>query len=67
MKPYGREKNIKGSGIWKKDYRIRIKNRKIGNWWEDMCNFVSRSSMKRKAQEEAFNDIEDDQQHIIDD
>ena len=47
MKPYGREKKIKGCGKWKVDYRIRRNGRKIGNWWEDMCNLVPRKTMKQ--------------------
>lgn len=50
MKPYGREKNIKGCGNWKYDYRIRIKNRKIRNWWEGMSNFISRKIIKQNIQ-----------------
>lgn len=47
MKPYGREKKIKGCGKWKVDYRVRRNGRKIGNWWEDMCNLVPRKTMKQ--------------------
>lgn len=47
MQPYGRGKKIKGSGAWKKDYHIHEKNRKVKNWWEDMCDFLSRSRMKQ--------------------
>jgi len=49
MKPYNREGNIKGSGIWKKDYHLHNKNhRKILNWWEvEMQHFTSRSRIKQ--------------------
>lgn len=55
MKPYGREKNIKGSGIWKKDYHPK---RGYINWWENMCTFLTRSRMKsivKKTIEEELN------------
>lgn len=49
MKPYGREKKIKGCGRWKKDYHIHSKHHhKVGNWWEDFCTTISRSAMKLK-------------------
>jgi len=54
MKPYGREKNIKGSGSWKKDYHARPKKMYI-NWWEDLNNIISRKSMKQKIQKEIEN------------
>lgn len=43
MKPYGREKKIKGL-IWKRDYHP-----KGGwhNWWEDMDTILTRSRMKQ--------------------
>ena len=48
MKPFGREKNIKGSGKWKKDYHIHDENHhKILNWWEGICTFLTRSRMKQ--------------------
>lgn len=56
MKPYGREKKIKGSGIWKTDYHIHQRNRKVHNWWEGMCNFVSRSMMKQKIKNDLRNE-----------
>lgn len=59
MKPYGREKKIKGSGIWKMDYHIHHKNKKIGNWWEDMCNFISRSMMKQKVKKDINRELSD--------
>ena len=48
MKPYGREKKISGSGRWKKDYHLHDKNhRKLESWWEDICCFISRKTMKQ--------------------
>lgn len=52
MKPYGREKKVKGTGSWKTDYHIHHKNKKIGNWWEDICNFLTRSRMKQLLQKD---------------
>ena len=48
MKPYGREKKIRGGrgysvGNWKKDCHPK---RGYINWWEDMCTFLTRSGMK---------------------
>ena len=48
MKPYGQERKIKGSGNWKKDYHIHHSNKKVGNWWEDMCTIIPRKTMKQK-------------------
>jgi len=45
MKPYGREKNIQGSGKWKVDHHIHMKG--YVNWWENMCDFLTRSRMKQ--------------------
>ena len=44
MKPYLREKNIKGSGKWKKDYHPP---KGYINWWESLNNFISRKTMKQ--------------------
>ena len=46
MKPYGRKKHVTGGTIWKKDYHIRKNGRKIENWWESICKFLPRSTMK---------------------
>ena len=48
MKPYGREKKIKGAGLWKRDYHLHEKNRKLRNWWEGLNNIVSRRTLKQK-------------------
>jgi len=40
MKPYGREKKISGAGLWKKDYHLHRKGRKLENWWEGMTDFL---------------------------
>jgi hypothetical protein len=46
MKPYGREKKIKGL-LWKRDYHIHQNNRKIDNWWVEMNTIISRTTMKQ--------------------
>lgn len=57
MKPYGREKNIKGSGIWKKDYHIRPKKH-WQNWWEvEFDNFISRGRMKQILRKDINDEI----------
>jgi len=47
MKPYGREKKIKAA--WKTDVHP---TKGYINWWENMCNFFTRSIMKQKIQKE---------------
>lgn len=47
MKPYGREKKVRFPG--KTDCHPR---KGWINWWEDMCRFLPRSTMKRKALKE---------------
>lgn len=47
MRPFGRVKTVKGGNEWKKDYHLHKKNRKLENWWEDITDFLSRSSIKR--------------------
>ena len=50
MKPYGREKKVhhfKG----KIDYHFHPKH-KLVNWWETICDCLSRSTMKRKWKKE---------------
>ena len=50
MKPYGRNKKVNGSnGTWKKDYHLHNKkHRKIKNWWECICDYETRTTMKLK-------------------
>jgi hypothetical protein len=54
MKPYGREKNLKGSES-KRDYHPRNGE---ANWWEDIQNELTRSAMKQKWLEEAKNEAD---------
>jgi len=49
MKPYGREKKIQGTGKWKTDVHPK---RGYINWWENMCKFLTRSSMKQNWKRE---------------
>ncbi len=45
MKPYGREKKIKGgNGNWKIDCHPR---KGLVNWWENRCDLLSRSSINQ--------------------
>jgi len=45
MKPYLREKNIKGVSEWKQDYHPP---RGYINWWEELNNFISRKKAKQQ-------------------
>lgn len=53
MKPYGREKKVKGLRF-KKD--IHPKKGFI-NWWEAICDLIPRSTMKLKWKKEIDNEI----------
>lgn len=44
MKPYGREKKLRGSGKWKVDVHPQ---KGYVNWWENMCDFLTRGRMKQ--------------------
>lgn len=58
MKPYGLGRKITGSK-WKKDYHLHDKNhRKIGTWWEDLVDYISRRRMKQDLNNK-INNIED--------
>ena len=52
MKPYGREKKVR--------LNLPDCHPKKGweNWWEDMCSFLSRSTMKQKLKKEIDKEIE---------
>ena len=54
MKPYGREKKIMRNIP---DYHPRKGWR---NWWDDMCDFLSRSTMKQKLKKEIDKELEED-------
>ena len=53
MKPYGRIKTVKGSS-WKKDIHPPKGHK---NWWEDICDPISRSIMKLNFKKEINNQI----------
>lgn len=58
MQPYGRLTNIKGSGVWKKDYHVRVNNRKIGNWWEDIAQPISKSRINQMVKRQIEKELE---------
>lgn len=53
MKPYGRVKTVKGFS-WKKDIHPPKGHK---NWWEDICDPISRSIMKLNFKKEINNQI----------
>lgn len=57
MKPFGRERNVKGSGGWKVDHHIHEKG--YVNWWENMCDLLSRGRMKHNLNKEIIKEIEE--------
>jgi hypothetical protein len=57
MKPYGRVKTVKGR-TFKKDFHPP---KGYVNWWENMLDYVSRSTLKRDAMDEAQQDIIDNE------
>ena len=57
MKPYGREKNITSGRVWKIDNHIHEKG--YVNWWENMCDFLTRGSMKHIQKREINKEIND--------
>ena len=59
MKPYGREKKVTGGQPWKKDYHPR---KGEINWWEDICDFLSRSTMKQRSRKEIENEINENKE-----
>jgi hypothetical protein len=56
MKPYGREKNLKGGKPWKVDVHPK---KGYVNWWENMCDFLTRSRMKQKWKKDVESDLSD--------
>lgn len=58
MKPYGREKVVRGgrgfmAGNRKKDNHCHDKNhRKLENWWEDFNTCISRTTIKQKLKKQ---------------
>ena len=58
MKPYGREKKLKGGKPWKIDNHPKPKHLWI-NWWEDMCDYLSRSRMKHLVKKDIIKQIDE--------
>ena len=62
MKPYGREKKVNGSdhrfgSHWKKDYHMHDKkHRKVESWWEGICDYLSRTEIKRRWRKDIENE-----------
>lgn len=65
MKPYGRSGYVNGSSHkfgshWKKDYHCHSKNhRKLGNWWEEIVDYLFRTEIKRRWKKEIEEEIDD--------
>lgn len=63
MKPYGREKKVNGSSHkygshWKKDYHVHDRNhRKVESWWEEICDYLSRTSIKGLVKKQIDDEI----------
>lgn len=53
MKPYGREKKVKGSS-WKKDCHPK---RGYINWWEEICDYLSRGRIKQLNKKDINNEL----------
>jgi hypothetical protein len=58
MKPYGRERNLKGSGPWKRDYHVRPKKSWV-NWWETIVDLLPRTTIKQRVKKEIENEQND--------
>lgn len=56
MKPYGREKKVKGGKPWKKDVHPP---KGYVNWWEKMCDFLTRGRMKQISKKNIERDLQD--------
>jgi hypothetical protein len=56
MRPYGREKKLQGTGVWKRDVHPP---KGYVNWWENMCNFLSRSRMKQNWKKDVKCELSD--------
>jgi len=56
MKPYGREKKLQGFGKWKTDVHPP---KGLVNWWENICEVLSRGRMKQITKKEIDREIND--------
>ena len=59
MKPYGRKKKVMQNPNWKRDYHLHEKGRKLPNWWESICECLSRSTIKHKVKQDMRKAIEE--------
>ena len=57
MKPYGREKKLQGHGKWKVDYHIHQKG--LVNWWENICQNLTRGRIKQLVNKQIKEDIDE--------
>lgn len=57
MKPYGREKHITGGNKWKTDGHFHPKHL-VENWWESICDVISRRTMKQNLRREIEQEYE---------
>lgn len=58
MKPFGREKKIM---LNIPDYHPKKGWR---NWWDDMCDYLSRSTMKQKLRKEIEEEINENEKPL---
>lgn len=60
MKPYGREKNLKGGGAWKRNVKFTKKfpKRIYRNWWEDIIQPLSRGALKQRWRKEMKKELD---------
>ena len=61
MKPYGQVKKLPASGDWKKDYHIYEGNKRLKNWWEDMCCLRPRTTIKKLVNDEINKTLKDNE------
>lgn len=47
MKPYGRIKHVTGGNKWKLDYHLHKNGKKLENWWEEICGYLPRTTIKK--------------------
>lgn len=59
MKPFGREKNIKGCGKWKTDCHPKKLGKGWYNWWEDFDTIIPRPTMKHNLRKEVEKEIDE--------
>ena len=60
MRPYGREKRVSQNPKWKRDHHLHNKGCKLANWWEGICECLSRTAIKRKVRQDIRNEIDEE-------